>query len=163
MFWPPTELGLAEAYLYDEFDIEGNVETIFGWAEGLVDRVSSWRWRLRIGWELFRLPSRRYQQDGQRGRASMRGSRHSIERDRQAIAYHYDVSNDFYSLWLDKEMVYSCAYFRTGGDDLDTAQEQKLDYICRKLRLSPNLRLLDVGCGWGGLVMHAAAHYGVDQ
>jgi cyclopropane-fatty-acyl-phospholipid synthase len=162
MFWPPTELGLAEAYLYDDFDIEGNVEKIFGWAESIVDKVSSWRWRFRIGRELLRLPSGRNQQDGQRGRASLRGSRHSIERDRQAIAYHYDVSNDFYSLWLDKEMVYSCAYFRTAGDDLDIAQERKLDYICRKLRLSPDKRLLDVGCGWGGLVMHAAANYGVN-
>ena len=92
----------------------------------------------------------------------LRGRRHSIERDRQAVRYHYDVSNDFYALWLDRRMVYSCVTFHSPDDDLDTAQEQKLDYICRKLRLQPGQRLLDIGCGWGGLVIYAAKHYGVD-
>ena len=80
----------------------------------------------------------------------LHGKLHSIERDRQAVSYHYDVSNDFYSLWLDQRMVYSCAYFETADEDLDTAQAHKLDYICRKLRLRPRERLLDIGCGWGG-------------
>ena len=87
---------------------------------------------------------------------------HSRGRDRDAVRYHYDVSNDFYRLWLDKEMVYSCAYFKRPEDSLDAAQEQKLDYICRKLRLQPGERLLDIGCGWGGLARHAARHYGVE-
>ena len=81
--------------------------------------------------------------------------------DRSAISYHYDVGNAFYRLWLDERMVYSCAYFRTGEETLDEAQCAKLDHICRKLRLAPGERLLDVGCGWGGLVIHAAQHYGV--
>jgi cyclopropane-fatty-acyl-phospholipid synthase len=85
-----------------------------------------------------------------------------VERDRQAVTYHYDVSNDFYALWLDRRMVYSCAYFQAPDDDLDTAQKRKLDYICRKLRLKPGQRLLDIGCGWGGLVLYAAQHYDVD-
>jgi cyclopropane-fatty-acyl-phospholipid synthase len=72
------------------------------------------------------------------------------------------VSNDFYALWLDSRMVYTCAYFATPDEDLATAQERKLDYICRKLRLRQGERLLDIGCGWGGLVMHAARHYGVE-
>jgi len=82
--------------------------------------------------------------------------------DEAAISYHYDVSNDFYGLWLDRNMVYSCAYFRTGSEDIHRAQEQKLDYICRKLRLRPGEKLLDIGCGWGALVRWAAKHYGVD-
>src|SRR5438445_11877872 len=91
----------------------------------------------------------------------IRGKRHSPERDRRAVTFHYDVSNDFYRLWLDRQMVYSCAYFRSPCDDLDVAQEQKLDYICRKLRLRAGQRLLDIGCGWGALVIHAAKHFGV--
>ena len=78
------------------------------------------------------------------------------------MTYHYDVSNEFYALWLDEQMVYSCAYFATADEDLDTAQTRKLDYLCRKLRLRPGERLLDIGCGWGGLVIHAARKYGVD-
>lgn len=85
----------------------------------------------------------------------------SISDNREAIAFHYDVSNDFYRLWLDKEMVYSCAYFEHPGEDLDQAQRNKLDYICRKLRLQPGERLLDIGCGWGALVCWAAKHHGV--
>src|SRR5437762_627371 len=84
-----------------------------------------------------------------------------LRRDRQAIQFHYDVSNDFYRLWLDPAMVYSCAYFNSVDDSLQTAQQQKLDYICRKLRLRRGQRLLDIGCGWGGLILHAAKNYGV--
>ena len=88
--------------------------------------------------------------------------RHTRRADEAAIRYHYDVSNDFYALWLDRQMVYSCAYFETGREDLHQAQEQKLDHICRKLMLKPGERLLDIGCGWGGLIRWAAEHYGVD-
>ncbi len=76
---------------------------------------------------------------------------HDKDTDAQAISYHYDLSNAFYQLWLDRDMVYSCAYFETGTEDLDTAQQAKLRHLCRKLRLKPGERLLDVGCGWGGL------------
>ncbi len=81
--------------------------------------------------------------------------------NKQNVAYHYDVSNAFYQLWLDKEMVYSCGYFHDWGDSLDAAQAQKLDIVCRKLRLKPGERLLDIGSGWGALACHAAQHYGV--
>jgi cyclopropane-fatty-acyl-phospholipid synthase len=81
--------------------------------------------------------------------------------NKKNIAYHYDVSNAFYELWLDKEMVYTCAYFHDWGDDLDTVQRQKLDIVCRKLRLKPGDSILDMGCGWGALSCHAAQHYGV--
>lgn len=87
--------------------------------------------------------------------------RHSRLFDRKAISYHYDVSDDFFGLWLDKRRVYSCAYFRRADDTLDVAQEHKLDHICRKLRLQPGERFLDIGCGWGALIMWAARHYKV--
>ncbi|MDZ4140533.1 MAG: cyclopropane-fatty-acyl-phospholipid synthase family protein [Methylotenera sp.] len=81
--------------------------------------------------------------------------------NRHAISFHYDVSNDFYALWLDEQMVYSCAYYEDAGQRLEQAQRSKLDHICRKLRLKPGERLLDIGCGWGALVCWAAVHYGV--
>ena len=87
--------------------------------------------------------------------------RHTRSRDRRNIQYHYDVSNDFYGLWLDARRVYSCAYFKTPDMSLDAAQEAKLDHICRKLDLRSGERFLDIGCGWGGLVLHAAERYGV--
>ncbi|WP_137817508.1 C17 cyclopropane fatty acid synthase CfaB [Pseudomonas sp. 2FG] len=86
---------------------------------------------------------------------------HDKATDAAAISYHYDLSNDFYALWLDREMVYSCAYFETGTEDLELAQQAKLRHLCRKLRLQPGERLLDVGCGWGGLARFAAREFGV--
>ncbi|MGZ8153732.1 MAG: class I SAM-dependent methyltransferase [Burkholderiales bacterium] len=88
-------------------------------------------------------------------------SGHTRVFDRKAIRYHYDVSDDFFGLWLDRLRVYSCAYFRRADDTLDLAQEQKLDHICRKLMLKPGERFLDVGCGWGALVLWAAQRYKV--
>lgn len=87
--------------------------------------------------------------------------RHSKAANRRAIAFHYDVSNAFYRLWLDEQMIYSCAYFETPDDSLDQAQRNKLEHICRKLRLKPGERLLDIGCGWGALIRWAARYYGV--
>jgi cyclopropane-fatty-acyl-phospholipid synthase len=161
MFLRGTEVGLGEAYLYDDFDVEGNLEAVFRLAEIL--RLSSNRVlsKWQVAQTLLRLPARRHP-IAPRGPARLKGKRHSIERDRQAVTYHYDVSNDFYALWLDPYMVYSCAYFQTQEDSLETAQEAKLGYICRKLRLRPGMRLLDLGCGWGGLVLYAARHYAVE-
>lgn len=86
---------------------------------------------------------------------------HSPERDARQVRFHYDLSDDFYTLWLDPRRVYSCAYFRENGMDLAAAQEAKLDHVCRKLRLAPGERFLDIGAGWGGLLLWAAQHYGV--
>src|SRR5258705_1995894 len=85
---------------------------------------------------------------------------HTRRFDRKAVSHHYDVSNEFFALWLDRERVYSCAYFKTPDDSLDAAQQQKLDHICRKLNLQPGERFLDVGCGWGALIFRAAQRYG---
>lgn len=87
--------------------------------------------------------------------------RHSRWSDRKAISSHYDVSNEFYALWLDQRRVYSCAYFKNADDSLDQAQANKLDHICRKLALKPGERFLDIGCGWGGLILWAAENYAV--
>lgn len=91
-----------------------------------------------------------------------RGALHSRNRDSRAISAHYDVSNDFYRLFLGPTMTYSCAVFSDDSDSLDAAQINKYDLVCRKLGLRPGMRLLDIGCGWGGMVLHAAEHYGVN-
>lgn len=162
MFLPANEVGLAEAYLYDDFDIEGEIELVYSLGDGLLEAVEDISSKVRIASLLLRLPSGDDRQYSERGPARLSGEQHSIGRDRQAVTYHYDVSNDFYQLYLDRNMVYSCAYFQSPTEDLDRAQERKLDYICRKLRLRPGQRLLDIGCGWGGLVAHAARHYQVE-
>ena len=94
--------------------------------------------------------------------ARVRGGRHSQPRDGEAVRHHYDLSNAFYRLVLGPSMVYSCAYFEDPDETLERAQERKLDLICRKLMLGPDQRLLDVGCGWGSLALHAARHYGAE-
>ncbi|MDP3013165.1 MAG: cyclopropane-fatty-acyl-phospholipid synthase family protein [Candidatus Subteraquimicrobiales bacterium] len=161
MFWPPDDLTLGEAYVYDDFDIEGDIEAVFSLANYLSEQRRNKIQLLKYARLLLKLPSGGHSHNGRRA-AFLSGKRHSVKRDRLAVSYHYDVSNDFYKLWLDRRMVYSCAYFARPGDTLDTAQERKLDYICRKLRLRPGERLLDIGCGWGGLVIHAAKNYGVE-
>lgn len=157
------DLALGEAYVFDDFDIEGDIEAAFPVADYLVGLELGFIERLKLGWQLWRLPTRRpdARSDG-RSPARLSGETHSLERDQQAVTYHYNVSNQFYALWLDQRMVYSCAYFASPNEDLDSAQERKLDYICRKLRLKSGERLLDIGCGWGGLIIHAAQHYGVE-
>lgn len=160
MFLPPSELRMGEAYIYDYCDIEGDIEGIFPMADYLLNASWSKTKLLRCAKLLLRLPAsapNRYPKES----ATLQGARHSKERDKQAIAYHYNKSNDFFALWLDQRMVYSCAYFTKPADDIDTAQEHKLEYICRKLRLHAGERLLDIGCGWGGLLMYASQRYGV--
>ncbi|HSE59400.1 MAG TPA: cyclopropane-fatty-acyl-phospholipid synthase family protein [Nitrospiraceae bacterium] len=157
----PSQLAVSEAFIDDDIDVEGELEAATDLGRFLAGR----RWTLkdlaRYGWWLWRLPVRKSAGSG-RAPASLRGPTHSSGRDKQAVSYHYDLSNEFYRLWLDRRMVYSCAYFAHLDEELDTAQERKLDYICRKLRLRPGERLLDIGCGWGGLVLHAAQRYGVE-
>ena len=133
----PDLMKLGQAYVEGTLRVEGPILEVFRVAESLAQSAaSSGRKGLRRFW------------------------RHTKKRDRQAIEYHYDISNEFYSLWLGRSMVYSCAYFRNETDSLDTAQEQKLDHILGKLMLRPDERFLDIGCGWGALIMRAAKKYG---
>ncbi|HKV78088.1 MAG TPA: cyclopropane-fatty-acyl-phospholipid synthase family protein [Candidatus Sulfotelmatobacter sp.] len=161
MFFSPSELTLGEAYIFDDLDIEGDIEAAFDLADYLLGQGSSLGFLQspHLVSLLQKLPVSRQTRTAHQG-APLRGSLHSKNRDRQAIHYHYDLPPEFFALWLDRRMVYSCAYFASGEDaDLDSAQYDKLDYICRKLRLRRGDRLLDIGCGWAGLVIHAALHY----
>lgn len=161
MFIPPIERAFGEAYIAGDFDIDGDVLAAVAQFSGLAERALTIGELARAMRDLLALPKPDTPRVVGRGAAQLRGMRHSRERDRAAIQYHYDVGNDFYALWLDARMQYSCGYFPSGTEDLDTAQERKLDYICRKLHLRPGERLLDIGCGWGGLAIYAAEHYGV--
>ncbi len=155
-----TDLSMGEAYIYNDFDIEGDIFKVYALEDFLEQNPLSLERKAQLLRHYLALPKAPKREASRAAR--LKGRLHSIQRDRAAIRYHYDVPNAFYTLWLDKNMVYSCAYFETGEEDLDTAQEQKLDYLCRKLRLQPGERLLDIGCGWGALVVHAAKHYGVE-
>lgn len=155
------ETGLAEAYLCGDFDIEGELEAVFPLADHLlIHRDWSLADRLRFARRLLAL-RRSEHSSSQSGPARLRGHRLSLRRARQAIAYHYNLNPGFYPLFLDRRMTYSCAYYADPDEDLDTAQERKLDYVCRKLRLRPGERLLDIGCGWGSLILYACERYGV--
>jgi cyclopropane-fatty-acyl-phospholipid synthase len=135
----PTMGKLARHYVEQQLDVEGEARQILRVSEALAGSAAP-----EATTSLLR-----------KWIGNTRGS------DSKAIRYHYDVGDDFYGLWLDPRRVYSCAYFRRAEDALDVAQEQKLDHICRKLMLKPGERLLDIGCGWGALVMWAAERYRV--
>lgn len=165
MLLPPTDLALGEAYLRDDFDVEGDIEEATSLADIIAARLRSPVVLARLLARLRVLPKNDVLPEGKsNGLGSSRrptGRRHSRKRDASAVRSHYDVGNDFYALWLDRRMVYSCAYFPTGSEDIDSAQGAKLDHICRKLRLKPGESLLDIGCGWGSLALHAAENYGI--
>ena len=150
------QVALGESYIYGDFDISGDILAIFPVAEHLAEKHFSAAEKLHIASLVLGLSSRA----GENG-AALHGKTHSRSRDREAVSFHYDISNDFYRLWLDPEMVYSCAYFKSHEDSIELAQQQKLDYLCRKLRLRPGERLLDIGCGWGGLIRFATQNYDV--
>ncbi|HEY3249098.1 MAG TPA: cyclopropane-fatty-acyl-phospholipid synthase family protein [bacterium] len=160
MLLPPSDLALGEAYVRGDFDVDGSLEAATASGVRMVSRPRSWGEIARVAMELLSLPNVKASGDVP-PRARVQGLLHTPARDRLAVRHHYDVGNDFYELWLDRRMVYSCAYFPTGTEDIDTAQTAKLEHTCRKLRLQPGERLLDIGCGWGGLVMYAAERFGV--
>ncbi len=147
-----NEIALGEAFIHDDLDVEGDIFSVFSIGEYLLNRPVSLRRKIVEG------AARTFFGIGQRIR---HGARHSLSRDRASIAYHYDQPAAFYRPWLGESLAYSCAYFRTSEDTLNRAQEQKLELICRKLRLQPFERFLDIGCGWGSLVLYAAAKHHV--
>ena len=157
----PNDLSISEGFISGDLDVEGDLEAAIPLGNYLMSRDWSASTLLRIGGNLLGIRRANRLRQKSRQSAGLAGEVHSVERDREAIKYHYDVSNEFYGLWLDERMVYSCAYFETPDESLDAAQTHKLDYICRKLRLQAGERLLDIGCGWGGLMIHAARQYGV--
>ena len=158
-------LRLAEAYFRGDLDIEGD----FFAALALKDHLQALQLSVgeQIGAAASALRLRALNADRRPAQNQWTPSHgrtvreHSKAENRDAVQFHYDVSNEFYALWLDRAMVYSCAYFETPDVDLDAAQQAKLEHICRKLCLRAGDAFLDIGCGWGALVMHAAEHYGV--
>jgi cyclopropane-fatty-acyl-phospholipid synthase len=164
MLLPPSERAIGEAYLRGDIDLTGNIEAATSLIDALADALRSPAQMARLARLLLRLPTNDLPiEPGEEGHPAIKQgkSSHSRPGDAQVIRYHYDVGSEFYTLWLDARLLYSCAYFRREDDDLETAQKAKLEHICRKLRLKPGERLLDIGSGWGGLVQYAAAHYGV--
>lgn len=155
----PSEVALAETYLHGGIDFEGDIEAIFPVADHLlVERPPSARAKLRQAGRLRSLPP--VANRDERVPARLDGRRLSLTRARAAASYHYDLSSEFFGLFLDPALLYSCAYFERDDESVDVAQERKLDYVCRKLRLRPHERLLDLGCGWGGLAVHASRQHG---
>lgn len=169
MLLPPSELGIGESYIFGDCDVEGDIVAAFAFIDQLTWPQISPGKLVQLGWQLWRLErigrpaaESRLASDGRFTPYAARGRLHSPDRDRQAVQFHYDLSNNFYKLWLDQRLVYSCAYFASSDESLESAQQRKLDRICLKLNLQPGERFLDIGCGWGGLLIHAAARYGVE-
>ncbi len=149
----PSEVTLGEAFLTRDIDVEGDIFSIFDVAEHVFHCAEGRRQRVLEAASGLVFGA---------GAWLKSGKRHSQKRDRTAISYHYDQPADFYRPWLGKSLVYSCAYFQSVMDNIDRAQTNKLDLVCRKLRLQPGEHFLDIGCGWGSLVLHAASRYNVD-
>jgi cyclopropane-fatty-acyl-phospholipid synthase len=161
-FWPRNKVAFGEAYIYDDIDIEGDADALFRLLRHLSARPSSVLERMGLYERLVQMPDQANPRSGRKA-AELTGDEHSRERDQQAIEFHYDgPPSEFYALFLDRYMQYTCGYFSRPDEDIDTAQDRKLHHVCRKLRLRPGDRLIDFGCGWGGLITFAAKHYGVD-
>jgi len=158
----PGDLGLARAFVTGHLDVEGDLHFALRGLLGGIRQEVGWSDRAELlkalGTSALRPPPRPVEEAPPPLR---RGRRHSKARDAAAIQHHYDVSNLFYSLVLGPTMAYTCAVYAAHDTSLEDAQAEKFDLVCRKLGLAPGMRLLDVGCGWGGMAKHAAANYGV--
>lgn len=149
----PTQRTLGEAFINGEIDVEGDLFSVFPIGRYVMDR--------------YKIPGYSFlhalwHSSAEFARLLRHGPRHSMGRDRAAISYHYDLPIDFYRPWLGPTLAYSCAYFREPSESLEAAQTNKLELICRKLGLRRGDRFLDIGCGWGSLVLHAASQYGAE-
>lgn len=156
MFRLPLERSLGESYIFNDVDIVGDIHEVFF----LADYLLAQRWTILDRLKFFRHSLTSPYSRADRLSLSRTGAKHSPARDMTVVRYHYDLPTEFYQLWLDRRMVYSCAYFGGGEDDIEEAQASKLDYLCRKLRLRSGDRVLDIGCGWGGFAIYAAQYYG---
>ncbi len=160
MIRAPGELGLGRAYvlgLIDVDDIEQALEIVDTFE---APKLSPGQ-LARLGVAVIRACGLVKPPRAPASELRLTGERHTIGRDRSAVRYHYDAGNEFFALFLDPSMTYSCAYFRGGAETLEQAQRAKLDLVCKKLGLQEGERVLDVGCGWGSFAIHAARHYGV--
>ncbi|MDQ3572947.1 MAG: cyclopropane-fatty-acyl-phospholipid synthase family protein [Actinomycetota bacterium] len=158
--WAPGQLGLGRAYVSGELVIDD--------LEGLIDVLVRWRPPSPAPGDRFRLMLAALRANGATlpprppaAELRARGERHSKGRDAAAVRHHYDLPPEFFALFLDRSLTYSCAIFSRGAASLEEAQEEKLELVCRKLELKPGERVLDVGCGWGSFPIHAAARHGV--
>ena len=160
---PPLDLSAGEAYLADLIDFEGDILAMVADGERIGRALTADPSGLaRLAPVALSLPRPPRRTEPERRRARLRGRMHSKGRDRGAVAHHYDLPASFYETFLDRDLVYSCGYFAEPAGDLEEAQRRKLDLVCRKLRLEPGQRLLDIGCGFGSLLIHAAREYGVE-
>ncbi|TCP55273.1 cyclopropane-fatty-acyl-phospholipid synthase [Tamaricihabitans halophyticus] len=166
LLWAPNELGLARAFVSGDLDVDGDLFESLAQLDRVVHpergepiradrtgRVAALKAALRLG--VLGPPPKPPVEE-----VRLAGRRHSLRRDASAIAHHYNLSNEFYGLVLGPSMTYSCAYWTDEAKDLTEAQTAKHDLVARKLELRPGMRVLDVGCGWGGFVRHAAREYG---
>ncbi|WP_395658987.1 class I SAM-dependent methyltransferase [Nocardioides sp.] len=166
LLWRPGELGAAQAYVTGELEVHGDLDTALTHAfdvareRGLTARRPSIPDLVRAVAAALGTGALGTPPPAPASQARVRGRLHSLVRDRRAISHHYDLSNEFYELVLDPSMAYSCAFFADEATTLEEAQAAKLDLVCTKLGLEPGMRMLDVGCGWGSLSLHAAEHYG---
>ena len=149
----PGEVSLGEAFVHREIDVDGDLFSAFPVCEHLISRPRSMRQKV-VDAVLSKVVGLR--------RWVKHGALHSKSRDQASILYHYDLPVEFYRPWLGETLAYSCAYFRSPDDPLDLAQRQKLELICQKLRLKKREVFLDIGCGWGSLVLHAAGQHGAE-
>ncbi len=160
LFLPPNDLSAGEAYIYDDIDIEGSILEVVEFAERLQSAQSRNLASVRLYRQLRKLPAENRRST--HTRPEKVGRLHSKKRDSASVTAHYNTGNDFFRQFLDPGMVYSSGTFLDPDEPLEKAQLRKIDLICRKLQLRPGQRLLDIGCGWGTLAIHAAAHFGVE-
>lgn len=156
---PPVDLNPGRAFAEGWIDVEGSVEAAVDTLSASFESLSRARMPLLIA-DLLRLPRPPAVPAAAHGTVHLNGRPHTPERDAAAVGFHYDQPVEFYRSFLDRELVYSCAYFADGVRTLDDAQLAKIDYTLRKIRLAPDETLLDIGCGWGALAIRAATHFG---
>src|SRR5215204_3165296 len=155
----PGQLGLGRAYVAGEIeidDIDGVIGVLNEWKPPPVGAAT----KARLIAAALRAAGVRRPPSPPKAEMHLRGRKHTTKRDREAVRHHYDVSNEFFSLFLDDSMTYSCAIFSRGAETLEAAQEEKLEMVCRKLALKEGDRVLDVGCGWGSFPLWAATRHG---